>query len=147
MTVDVFCGASSCGNDVAAVAYTVVDTDSGALLHSGIRPAKPNRKTIDLQAVKAAVMGLAYIYNVAQAVVYTHSCTALSILAGTTPAPKGTGRLASDIRRRMAVLPFPVSIRLSFATEQSISNQLADASLRGGYQPPTAQQYDLLRGK
>ena len=94
----------------AATAYVVID-ENGRLVKAMAQKVKTN-KGLSLQAVKLAVQGLCYLHGMDEAMLCMDSPTALAALRQECP-PKGSRRKITEIRHRLAAIPYPVTLELA----------------------------------
>ena len=127
----------------AAIAYVAID-EQGRLIQADAKIVK-STEGISLQAVKMAVRGLYYLRGFEHAAIYTDNPTALATLRQECP-PKGSRRIITDIRHRLAAIPYPVTLELAIGSVHSAAaGTLARcAATRKKYCSPTAQQYKML---
>ena len=127
----------------AAIAYVLVD-EQGRLIQADARTVK-STAAISLQAVKMAARGLCYLRGFEHAVICTDNPTALAALRQECP-PKGSRRIITDIRHRLAAIPYPVTLELAIGSAHSAaaSTLARCAATRKEYCSPTAQQYAML---
>lgn len=129
--------------DTAAIAYVLVD-EQGRLIQADARTVK-STEGISLQAVKMAARGLYYLRRFELAAIYTDNPTALAALRQEYP-PKGSRCIITDIRHRLAAIPYPVTLELAIGSAHSAAaSTLAQcAATQKNYCSPTAQQYKML---
>lgn len=127
----------------AAIAYVAID-EQGRLIQADARTVK-STEGISLQAVKMAAQGLYYLRRFELAAIYTDNPTALATLRQEYP-PKGSRRIITDIRHRLAAIPYPVTLELAIGSAHSAAaGTLARyAATQKNYCSPTAQQYKML---
>lgn len=127
----------------AAIAYVVID-EQGRLVQADARTVK-STAAISLQAVKMAAQGLCYLRGFELAAIYTDNPTALAALRQECP-PKGSRRIITDIRHRLAAIPYPVTWGLAIGSAHSAAADVLArcAATRKKYCSPTAQQYKML---
>ena len=127
----------------AAIAYVAID-EQGRLIQADARTVK-STEGISLQAVKMAARGLYYLRRFGLAAIYTDNPTALAALRQECP-PKGSRRIITDIRHRLAAIPYPVTLELAIGSAHSAaaSTLARCAAVRKKYCSPTARQYALL---
>ncbi|MFR7712110.1 MAG: hypothetical protein ACLUZ8_14655 [Gemmiger formicilis] len=102
-------------------------------------------KGLSLQAVKLAVQGLCYLHGMDEAMLCMDSPTALAALRQECP-PKGSRRKITEIRHRLAAIPYPVTLELAIGSAHSAaaSTLARCVATRKKYCSPTARQYALL---
>ena len=127
----------------AAIAYVAID-EQGRLIQADARTVK-STEGISLQAVKMAARGLYYLRRFELAAIYTDNPTALAALRQEYP-PKGSRRIITDIRHRLAAIPYPVTLELAIGSAHSAaaSTLARCVATRKKYCSPTARQYALL---
>lgn len=127
----------------AAIAYVAID-EQGRLIQADARTVK-STEGISLQAVKMAARGLYYLRRFGLAAIYTDNPTALAALRQECP-PKGSRRIITDIRHRLAAIPYPVTLELAIGSAHSAaaSTLARCVATRKKYCSPTARQYALL---
>ena len=127
----------------AAIAYVAID-EQGRLIQADARTVK-STEGISLQAVKMAARGLYYLRRFGLAAIYTDNPTALAALRQECP-PKGSRRIITDIRHRLAAIPYPVTLELAIGSAHSAaaSTLARCAATKKKYCSPTAQQYKML---
>lgn len=111
--------------DTAATAYIIQNAASRAVLAINVQAAKPDRRSIELQAIRAAVKALAYVHGVTDACICSDSSQAVSWLRGAA-APKGLRGLAADIQRRVDALPCQVRYQCVCSDTVAVAAQLAE---------------------
>lgn len=146
MRVNVYVGAHiNALENVAAVAYVILNADTEVLIKTGVVRAKPDTRTIALSSIRAAVKALEYLRTAEEVTIYSDDSRAVSYLTG-AKAPKGIHRLVNDIRRRAAILPGCVKYKVICSDRTDPAASLAAASESKYYTPPTPEQYALWRG-
>lgn len=149
MTVDIYIGMSYSAYDcVAAVAYTMVRHDNGALVQTVANKVKAdNAQNVELRSIKAAVQALEYTRYVDIAIIHTDNAYLYQFLIASKKPPAKIGRQIADIRRRAAVLQCTITWACSCSDDIEPANQLARAAQSKNYKPPTPEQYALWRGQ
>lgn len=127
----------------AAIAYVAID-GQGRLIQADAKTVK-STEGISLQAVKMAARRLCYLRGFEHAAMYTDNPTALAALRQECP-PKGSRRIITDIRHRLAAIPYPITLELAIGSAHSAaaSTLVRCAATRKEYCSPTAQQYKML---
>lgn len=127
----------------AAIAYVAID-GQGRLIQADAKTVK-STEGISLQAVKMAARRLCYLRGFEHAAMYTDNPTALAALRQECP-PKGSRRIITDIRHRLAAIPYPITLELAIGSAHSAaaSTLARCAATRKEYCSPTAQQYKML---
>ncbi len=123
--------------------HVVID-ENGRLVKAMAQKVKTN-KGLSLQAVKLAVQGLCYLHGMDEAMLCMDSPTALAALRQECP-PKGSRRKITEIRHRLAAIPYPVTLELAIGSRPQRRRQYV-GTVRGDrkkYCSPTARQYALL---
>ena len=120
----------------AATAYVVID-ENGRLVKAMAQKVKTN-KGLSLQ-------GLCYLHGMDEAMLCMDSPTALAALRQECP-PKGSRRKITEIRHRLAAIPYPVTLELAIGSAHSAaaSTLARCVATRKKYCSPTARQYALL---